>query len=173
VAWNCFVELYEPLVQYWCRRAGLAPDSAADIWQEVLLAVSKHIGTFERRGRGSFRSWLRSIARSKICDEQRRGAPRAEGGSDAQERLAQVPTVEDAAAEVVDEETSLLYRQALQVILRDFEPTTAQAFLRVVVEGEAPCEVAQTLNLTPNAVYLAQARVLKRLREEFRELIDG
>src|SRR5262245_63757732 len=81
IAWNRFAELYEPLVHHWCRRARLSPESAADVWQEVLLAVSNYIGDFERRGPGSFRSWLRSIARSKICDEQRRRALPAEGGS--------------------------------------------------------------------------------------------
>jgi RNA polymerase sigma-70 factor (ECF subfamily) len=70
------------------------------------------------------------------------------------------------------EEVNLLYRRALELMVRDFEPKTWKAFWGVVVEGRRAAEVAADLGMTENAVYLAKARVLARLREEFQDLID-
>ena len=41
-AWERLVSLYAPLVLYWCRRLGLQETDAADVFQEVFLAVATH-----------------------------------------------------------------------------------------------------------------------------------
>ena len=42
----------------------------------------------------------------------------------------------------------------------------------MVVEGKKTAEVAATLGLSPNAVRIAKARVLKRFRQESEGLIE-
>src|SRR5947209_20362996 len=88
-AWDRLVGLYAPLVFGWCRRWGLPEQDAADVMQEVFQAVVSHLAGF-RSGRegGTFRGWLRTIARHKVQDHFRRGGrePRGAGGSDAQAR---------------------------------------------------------------------------------------
>jgi RNA polymerase sigma-70 factor (ECF subfamily) len=54
----------------------------------------------------------------------------------------------------------------------EFESHTWDAFWQVAVGGRAPADVAVTLRISVNAVYLAKSRVLKRLREEFAALIE-
>ncbi|VTT99446.1 unnamed protein product [Gemmataceae bacterium] len=44
--------------------------------------------------------------------------------------------------------------------------------MRVVVDRQDPSAVAADLGLSINAVYLIKSRVLRRLRDEFRELLD-
>jgi RNA polymerase sigma-70 factor (ECF subfamily) len=173
-AWERLAELYDPLVDRWCRRAGLAGADAADIRQEVFLAVATRIGAFERRKEGAFRSWLRSITRSKVADLRRRASPGtvAEGGSAAFRRLALVAANEPPGWPDSGED-GVLYRRAVQLIRGEFEEKTWWAFWQVTVEGRGPAEVAAALGTSRNAVYLAKARVLKRLRDEFRDLIDG
>ena len=86
-AWQRLVDVYAPLVYRWCRRTGVAADEAADVLQEVFLAVATHIGDFRRDRPGdSFSAWLRTITRNKIHDQLRRqkNEPRARGGSSAQ-----------------------------------------------------------------------------------------
>jgi hypothetical protein len=39
-AWRTMIALYGPEVYRWCRRAGLGPEEAADVGQEVFLAVA-------------------------------------------------------------------------------------------------------------------------------------
>lgn len=45
-------------------------------------------------------------------------------------------------------------------------------FPLLVLEETPAGEVAQRMGITPNAVYVAKARVLARLREELRGLMD-
>jgi RNA polymerase sigma-70 factor (ECF subfamily) len=70
------------------------------------------------------------------------------------------------------EELRILYRRAIASIACDFEETTWKAFQMVVIDDHSPAETAAALGLTTHAVYLAKARVLTRLRDEFGGLID-
>ena len=63
-----------------------------------------------------------------------------------------------------------LVHRALQVMQADFQPATWRACWEYVVANRPAAEVAAELNLSINAVHLAKARVLRRLREERIEL---
>ena len=172
-SWQRLVTLYGPLVEHWCRRGGARPEDAADLAQEVFLAVSQGLGRFERRGPGSFRAWVRGITRHKLLDSYRRAEhrPAAAGGSTALERLLEVPDPQPGSGEDSDE-MSGLYRRAVDLIRGEFEERTWQAFWLTAVEGrEAPAAAAE-LGMSPVAVRIAKSRVLARLRDEAEELID-
>jgi len=53
-----------------------------------------------------------------------------------------------------------------------FEPATWQACWETVVGGRPVAQVAAELGISPNAVYLAKARVLGRLRQELHDVVD-
>jgi RNA polymerase sigma-70 factor (ECF subfamily) len=172
-AWERLVSLYSPLVYRWCRQAGLQAADAADVGQEVFGAVARKITEFRRdRPGATFRGWLRTITRNKILDHLRRQRSSATGmgGSEAQVLLAQLPSGDSAADEAT--EASLVYHQALDLLRREFEERTWQAFWRVAINDQAPADVAVELGITINAVYLAKSRVLRRLREEFADLLE-
>jgi RNA polymerase sigma-70 factor (ECF subfamily) len=175
-AWERFVSLYTPLVEWWCRRYGLQDADTADVRQQVFLAVARRIEEFRReQASGSFRGWLHIITRNKVYDHWRTEIPRAGmGGSNAYEQLLQLCSgqPDDPATGSEAEEQIILYRRAVQLIATDFEETTCKAFWMVVVEDRLPAEVARELGISTNAVYLAKARVLARLRHEFNGLVD-
>jgi RNA polymerase sigma-70 factor (ECF subfamily) len=169
------VSLYVPLVYHWCRRAGLQAADAADIGQEVFRAVARKLGDFRLDCAGdSFRGWLWTITRNKLCDFARSRATveQAQGGSDAQNRLHQIPE-EDAEEDPAQrpEADALLYRRAVDLLQGEFEERTWRAFWEVAIEGRPPAEVAAELGLSVNAVYLAKSRILRRFREEFAGLV--
>jgi RNA polymerase sigma-70 factor, ECF subfamily len=175
-AWERLVNLYSPLVYRWCRQSGLQAADAADVGQQVFLAVARKIGDFRRdRDGDSFRGWLRTIAMNRLCDHQRTlGKNRAEGG-DALDGLAQLAADDSGASDTKsqrEEEESLLFRRAMDLMRTEFEEKTWQAFWQVVVDSRSPADVGRDLGMTANAVYLARGRVLRRLREEFADLID-
>ncbi len=89
-AWRRLVVLYTPLLRHWCERDGVRGPDAEDVVQEVLDAVVRGIGGFQRTREGeTFRGWLRGITRHKILDHWRRQnrQPQARGGSEAQDEL--------------------------------------------------------------------------------------
>jgi RNA polymerase sigma-70 factor (ECF subfamily) len=176
-AWQRLVELYGPLVYGWCRRQGLQAAAAADVGQEVFLAVSKSIANFRRdRPDDSFRGWLWGITRHKLADYRRRIAaqPPAVGGSNAQQLLAQVPedVSTDSGSGIESGDANALLHRALELVRLGFEDRTWQAFWRVTVDGKTAAEVAGELGMSRNAVHVAKCKVLRRLREEFGDLID-
>jgi RNA polymerase sigma-70 factor (ECF subfamily) len=176
-AWERLVNMYEPLVLRWCRHAKLGTADAADVTQEVFLAVSGHLADFRGVQTGqSFRGWLRTITRRKICDHLRQVPPdqAPTGGNDAYQELLKVHAAEPPDSPDIElaDEVGVLYRSALELIVAEFEELTWKAFWRVVVEEQPAAGVAQDLAMSRNAVYIAKTRVLQRLREEFKDLID-
>lgn len=169
-AWRRLVDLYGPLVYYWCRQAGLTPEDGDDVAQEVFRTVVVAIGTFRKERAGdTFRGWLHAITRNKICDyyRARKNPIRAAGGSQARQFLQQVPceATPPSASGEASAVRSLLQR-ALDQIRGDFGEVTWQSFCRGVLEGRDATEIAADLGISANAVRKAKARVLQRLREE-------
>jgi RNA polymerase sigma-70 factor (ECF subfamily) len=175
-AWEALVTLYAPLVYHWCRRWHLQEQDTADILQEVFHAVVTHIADFRRSRRGdTFRGWLRTIVRNKVHDHFRRlgREPGGVGGTDAQQRLAQLPEPEPSEVIPDDGEAERrLFHRCLELIRGEFEERTWQAFWRTAVDGRSPKDVGDDLGMTPGAVRVAKCRVLQRLREALGDVLD-
>jgi RNA polymerase sigma-70 factor (ECF subfamily) len=168
-AWQRLAALYTPLVYSWARRAGLQTEDAADVVQEVFRAVLTHIGGYEHGPRpGSFRAWLWTITRNKLNDHWRgqQRQPRAAGGTDAQQRLQQLPDLDPDSAVEPAGTGGLVLRRALELIRGHFEERSWHAFWGVTIEGRSPADVAADLGMSVNAVYVARSRILAYLRQE-------
>jgi RNA polymerase sigma-70 factor, ECF subfamily len=175
-AWQRFVNLYGPVIYYWCRRLDLTGEDAADIVQETLLAVMTHLSNFHRDRPGdSFRAWLATITRNKVREHYRRcqNRPEARGGSTAQCQMAEIPQPSDLSEESIQpdaQSAACLSRRVLETIRGEFENRTWEAFWRVSVGGQSPTDVAAELKMSVLAVYKAKSRVLVRFRRELAEL---
>jgi RNA polymerase sigma factor (sigma-70 family) len=65
--WHAFFELYWRLVYNVARKAGLGDAEAQDVVQNTFIYLSRRMPTFQYdRQRGSFKSWLRVVTRSRI-----------------------------------------------------------------------------------------------------------
>lgn len=176
-AWNRMVDLYGPLVFYWCRQKGLGEQDASDVVQDVLMAVARGIGGFRRDREGdTFRGWLRVVTRSQIAMHFRKKGRSeiATGGSTFLMQIQNVPDPEvNGNEDEIDEdyEKTSLFRRGLQLIQTEFEPSTWQAFWMIVIDQKSHDQVAETLQLTAGAVRQAKYRVLKRLKSEFGEIL--
>jgi RNA polymerase sigma-70 factor (ECF subfamily) len=172
-AWGRLVDLCSPLVAGWCVRWGMQHADVQNVVQEVFAAVAGHLDRYDHRA-GSFRGWLYTIARNKFIDHVRDATADVTGvgGSDAVQMQLQIPATPPDDEASVSEEKKLLYRQALRIIRGSFSETDWRAFAAVTFEAKAPREVAAELRVSVNSVYLAKSRILRKLREEFRELIE-
>lgn len=169
-SWQRFVALYVPILLDWSRRLGLQEADAADLVQEVFLILRRKLPNFAYDpAKASFRGWLRTVLVNKWRATQRHAVPLTNdltAPSVAQESADPLEAISEA------EYRQQLVRRALRLMQSDFQPKTWLACWATVVEGRRPAEVAADLNLSPRAVHLARARVLRRLREELSGLID-
>jgi RNA polymerase sigma-70 factor (ECF subfamily) len=168
-AWRRLVALYTPLLQTWFRAAGLQPADRDDLGQRVLEVLLRRLPRFRHTGQaGAFRAFLRGIA-ANLLREFWRHRPPAEGGVD----LDRLVDPRSDLGRLWDEEHD---RHVLHVLLGlvrpEFTETTWQAFARVALDGVPARQAAAELGLSPNAVLIAKSRVLARLRQEARGLLD-
>jgi len=174
-AWDRLVRIYSPIVYGWARGAGLQPDDASDVMQDVFHTLTTQLSKFERRtASDSFRGWLYTVTRNKIRDyfRGRRDQAQAVGGTKAQARWQEVPDgPPDETSLEGKSEIQGVRRRALELASGDFESRTWQAFWRTAVEGDGPNDVAKDLGISVWAVYKARTRVLTKLRAEFEELL--
>lgn len=177
-AWEEIVRLYTPLVRRWCKLSRLRVDTAEDVTLDVFARAWEKFATFcHDRENATFRGWLREITRNLIVDLIRQWEPTAVGGSSALRRFADVPAAPCVAEMDREDEESLahekylLYRRAIELMELSFEAKTVKAFW-MGLAGHSGKEIAKELEMTPNAVFTAKSRILKRLRDEFGDSLD-
>ena len=172
-AWAEFVEIYTPLVYRYCRKHGLQDEDAADVAQEVLLGVAAGIPQFQYdRRQGSFRGWLLTIARRRLCDffSTRQRHPQGSGKTAVLQMLEGEPDQQEEA-QWDHEFQRRMFDWAAQRVRDEFENSTWQAFWQTAVEAVPAKAVADRLGMSLGAVYVAKSRVISRLRLRIQEAV--
>jgi RNA polymerase sigma-70 factor (ECF subfamily) len=176
-AWVEFVTLYEPVTYRLLRRHGLQDADARDLVQEMLLAVSRSVDRFDpAKERGSFRGWLRTVARNLVINwlNRRERRPLARGGSDFQAMLGSLPADCGPESLLFDQEfRRALFQRAAEQVRRQVQPETWEAFWETAVVGTSPADAAKKFGMGVGAIRVAKCRVLARLQAVVREMEEG
>ena len=175
-AWNQVVHLYGPLVESWCRRFGLDEEDTADVFQETFRTVSRHIADFSpTRSVASFRSWLKTIVRTRTIDLVRKSKKHAgaAGRTAAQMMMADLadPFADDSEDEA-ESDDALIVQRAMDLIKGEFDPRNWKAFEQVALEGRSATEVATELGVAAQTVRQANYRIRRRLRLILEDLVE-
>lgn len=175
-AWVEFLAIYEPVVYRLLRRHGLQDADAREVMQELLLAVSRSIGSWDPSPeRGSFRGWLRRVVRNLVINWLKAPARRFVpiGGSELQALLESAPAEATAETQEFDRELARSqFQRAAAAVRGDVQDVTWQAFWQTAVVGESPAVAAAQLGMSPGAVRVAKCRVLARLQAAVRAMED-
>lgn len=168
-AWRELVDLYGPLVAFWCRKVGVREAQITDAVQDVFLAVLRTISSYEADpSKSGFRAWLWGVTRHKCVDLLRRENrhPEPKGGSTALQFSQQWADPCLLEEPLDGTELNHLLRRAMSQVENEFEGKTWQAFYRTTVDGVATAVVATELGLDPATVRQYRSRVLRRLRRQ-------
>jgi RNA polymerase sigma-70 factor, ECF subfamily len=172
-SWQRLVQLYTPWIGDWLKRQGLATADVEDLAQEVMVVLIRELPRFNHDlRRGAFRRWLRTITLNQLRafwrERKRQPTP-----AHLETVLAQLEDPESELSRGWDRDHNAhVVRRLLELLERDFEPRTWQAFRLVVLEGHSSPEAARVLGMSPVAVRVAKSRILSRFRQEIDGLAD-
>lgn len=133
---------------------GRARGFGDDLAQEVWIAAARNLRSFTG-DEAAFRSWLFSIARSKVIDNARRDGRRPATPTD--------PHVMEATSPTQASEDSLTAQEAIDELIAGLSDEHADIVLLRVVAGLSVEEVAAIVGKRPGAVRVAQHRALRRI----------
>src|SRR5690242_9683043 len=121
-AWSRFVRLYTPLLYSWSRRLSLQPADAADLVQEIFVALVRKLPEFQYNPRQRFRGWLWNVALNKYRERWRRHAPVMVPLHSSEVPEPADPDPAEAMAEA--EYWHYLVQHALRLLQAEFPPAT-------------------------------------------------
>ncbi|MFK7769306.1 MAG: RNA polymerase sigma factor [Mariniblastus sp.] len=176
-AWDRIVSIYQPLIHGWMRRFGVADDDAADLTQEVLLALVNKLPEFEHNGRtGAFRCWLKAITvnHCRRYWEQRKKNARFVGNQEAENLIELLADEKSDLSRRWDEQHDRdVLNGILESIKSDFDEKTMIAFRRSAIVGDPAREIAKDLGINVGQVYKYKFRVMKRLQGIAKGIIES
>ncbi len=172
--WKTFTERYRPMIVRTARRTGLGQEDAQDAAQMALLAFF----TAYREGKynpekGRLRHWLFGIARHWILNtfDKRKHRQIDVGNTADQTDFFSRQPADDQLEQVWEQEwREATLRHCLQQVRTEFDPRSFRAFELFAQEGLPARKVAEQLDMTSNAVFIAKHRILKRIRELLPEM---
>jgi len=179
-AWCEFVQIYEPLIYGLIRHKGFQHADAAELTQDVLLAIVSNVGRWQPgREWGSFRGWLFTITRRLMINFLACPARRftGSGRTSVLQRLLAQPARAEGESHVFDLELKRrLFAWAADRVKERVEPATWEAFWQTAVEDRPVEVIARELGLSVGAIYVARSRVMRQLRiavEQQSKMSDG
>src|SRR5262245_29451028 len=172
--WREFFDTYWRLIYNVARKSGLVDAEAQDVVQNTFIYLTRRMPGFHYdRARGSFKSWLRVVTRSRIqifkrrqkADEKFISEPLPNGTSD------DVEAQPDPSADALDEVWQREWEENLvnTALRRARARVSSQQLLifRLSTLGELPLpQVAKKLGVNLAQVYLARHRVGRLIKAE-------
>lgn len=172
-AWVEFSALYHPIIIRMAKARGMQEADAQDLAQQVLLSVHSAIGRWEPKTPDSrFRNWLSKIIRNAILKAfSRHPKDAAQGGSHFLQQLTELTSPDPGLTQLLEEEHCReLYCQASEIVRKEVNDRSWQAFQWTALEDVAIQEAATKLNQSVGSIYAMRSRVMRRLRDVVREL---
>lgn len=185
-SWREFYDTYHGLIRGAARRAGLGTDEVEDVVQDALITVSRNIAKFNTDpARGSFKSWLFLVTRSRIEDfrRKRRRDPvpladlepgRATTSTATTMIEHRVPDTAPPPDEQLDRAWDEAWQRnvqqrALDDLKEQVKAHHFQIFFLHFIKEQPVKAVARALGTNVALVYLVKHRLLPKYREALRD----
>jgi len=167
--WVEFDRFYRPMLTRYAKARGLDANDAEEIAQQCMAAIANQIDRFERNR--SFRGWLRGMVDHKVADLFA-GRHRLKLADES--ALGAVAATDPESGELWEKQWNQSHLDELLANLRDsFAEHTLKAFELYVICSYAVDEIARLLDMTPNQIYVAKSRVIKHIKTNFGDTLDG
>lgn len=163
-AWNDLVDRYQRLIIAIPRRAGLAEELAADIFQDVFLTLIQKIDEIEQPSK--IRSWIVTTTKYKTwaAVRGRKDASSAENVAESESEIANLKDYAPLADEVLVElEQQHLIRTAMSKLEKRCQVIISMIYLRQ--KAASYSDVALAIGVGETSISPLRSRCLKKLEK--------
>lgn len=167
-AWAQFHDLYAPLIYRYARGRWLGREDAEDVRSKCYEAIVRQIKTFDyEKAKGGFKAWLRTMVDRRVIDLfRKKREQRADSGA-----LRQLESNQPSPEEIWEKQWRNQHlKYCVEQLRSEVSQRTFEAFSMIVIEGRPVAEVCDELGPTPNQIYKAKARMLRRVRKKMAEI---
>lgn len=166
-AWQQFADLYQPVIYRIARGRGFQDADAQDLAQQILMSVAGAIPSWKKTSAQTrFRHWLKKVTKNAALNALTRGPKETVAASSKLVAIQNDVFVDSELEKQIDDEHRReVYRQAAEIVQRQVQPATWDAFRRSTLLDQSAEEVSEQTGLTVGSVYVARSRVLSKLRE--------
>jgi RNA polymerase sigma factor (sigma-70 family) len=175
VAWNLFLQLYEPFVRDYIARKGIFGPDLDDVAQNVFKRAHVLVRVFEHNSRkGAFRKWMHGVVFNEIRTYRRTKARTREqpvGGADRL-RVDEIAEPDDDEARWEREHDQAIADRLLAVVEGECTEHKWRVFRRYCLDGVDAGQVAAEFKMTKNAVCVIKSKILTRCRELAQGILD-
>jgi RNA polymerase sigma-70 factor (ECF subfamily) len=171
-AWEGFVLRYRPKLLAWGRVWGLQESDADDLTQAVFTKLLVKIRGFTYdRAKGTFRGWLRTVAKNALRDAAAARRPGdGTGGTVMAELLEAVAAYDDFADRIEKEYQHELFVAAAERVKGEVSERDWTIFMALLTKEKTGNALAKEWKMQAAAVYVAKQRVQDRLKATCIEL---
>ena len=166
-AFEEFVYYYKNFIKMVFSKLGVSESQSGDLQQDLLLKLWKDIGKFDvEKPNSNFRGWLSVVIRNEVYQFFRKNKRE----SDALFNLPLDSTNKSEVDHMIEEEwKAYVTSLAVEKMKAHFDGSAMKIFY-MTLEGRDTAEIAQTLNLKENSLYVIRSRVKARFQSEIKQI---
>jgi RNA polymerase sigma-70 factor (ECF subfamily) len=166
-AWDEFTDYYKSFIRMVLMQLQVPPDDLEDLSQTVLLKLWQSLPKMEMGRDGArFRTWLGTVIRNAVYDHCRQVTSRKHRDNNAAVATVVPPDLEDI---IESEWRKHIIALVLERLKASFSGKAMDVFT-MTLDGKSVDDIASTLELNKDSVYVLRNRVQSRFRKEARQV---
>jgi len=171
-AWDDFVSYYKTFIEMVLNKSKISLNESDDLVQEILLKIWKGLPKYEyRKEQAKFRTWLSILIRNTMLNFLAKKKRKNPNSVELNDEVILTVT-ETQIEKVIEEEwVTHLTSLAMKAVTKVFSGQAVKVF-KMSLEGKGTKEIAETLDINEESVFVLRSRVKSRLKKEIKKLRD-
>jgi len=175
-SWDEFDAIYRPYVTAVVRNFGLSESAIDDLVQDVMIRTWKGLPNFQYNPQKClFRTWLSQICRNAVISFHRKRSSKQDRLTDNDEVALEQLTDENGIErleKIAEEEWMVYIADLAWNNIKGRYQDNARSIYLMSLEGKSPRNIADSLGVAENTVYIYKKRLQIAMKKEIQMLTN-
>jgi RNA polymerase sigma-70 factor (ECF subfamily) len=167
--WEVFAQHYRPFIRAILSRMSISPSDQDDLSQQILIKLHKNLAAYKKE-KGRFHDWLATVIKNTTLNFIKKQKAEQSRRDDAD--TAALPGGDSELDQMIhDEWREYMLSEALRRV-EEVVSDGVMACFRMSLDNVPAEEIAETLEIKVETVYITRNRMKTRMQRELRRLMD-